>query len=203
MNFCYKSLHNYLPIHIGILFCSVLGMFSLACSPEKKTKSPPNILILLADDMGYGDLGCYGGIANTPNIDALAASGIRFRHCYSTPICTTSRVKLMTGQYNFRNYTHFGYLDPKQKTFGQLMQSAGFTFVVHKCDFASTLVNFTLHKRQLLRCKMIHLFFWSCLHFVDATTSHVKKCCSHGATIVFLSFVCSLQLCHTCTSKAL
>ncbi|MGB0503988.1 MAG: sulfatase-like hydrolase/transferase, partial [Thalassolituus sp.] len=45
---------------------------------------------------------------DTPNIDALAANGIRFKHCYSTPVCTPSRVMIMTGKYNFRNYTHFG-----------------------------------------------------------------------------------------------
>lgn len=87
----------------------------------------PNIVLFMADDVSWEAFGCYGAEDyETPNIDYLAAHGIRFAHCYSTPICTTSRVKIMTGQYNFRNYTHFGYLDPEQKTFGHLMQAAGY-----------------------------------------------------------------------------
>ena len=81
----------------------------------------------MADDVSWECIGCYGAEDyETPRIDALAKQGVRFSHCYSTPICTTSRVKLMTGQYNFRNYTHFGYLSPDQKTFGNLLESAGY-----------------------------------------------------------------------------
>jgi arylsulfatase A len=91
------------------------------------TRDKPNVILIMADDVSWEAFGCYGAQDyETPNIDALADSGLRFRHCYSTPICTTTRVKLMTGRYNFRNYTHFGYLDPDQKTFGHLMQSAGY-----------------------------------------------------------------------------
>lgn len=87
----------------------------------------PNIILMMADDVGWECFGCYGGEDyRTPHIDALAQKGIRFQHCYSTPLCTPSRVKLMTGQYNFRNYTHFGYLSPKEKTFGHLLQNAGY-----------------------------------------------------------------------------
>jgi len=81
----------------------------------------------MADDVSWECFGAYGAEDyKTPNIDSLAAKGIRFNHCYSTPICTPSRVKIMTGQYNFRNYTHFGYLNPEDKTFGQMMQAAGY-----------------------------------------------------------------------------
>lgn len=87
----------------------------------------PNVVLIMADDVSWEAFGCFGAEDyQTPNLDGLASRGIRFSHCYSTPICTTSRVKLMTGQYNFRNYTHFGYLNPKQKTFGHLMQQAGY-----------------------------------------------------------------------------
>lgn len=96
-------------------------------SGQRATTDKPNVILIMADDVSWEAFGCYGAQDyETPNIDALAADGIRFRHCYSTPICTTTRVKLMTGQYNFRNYTHFGYLDPDQRTFGHLMQSAGY-----------------------------------------------------------------------------
>ena len=88
---------------------------------------PPNIILIMADDVSWECFSCYGAEDyKTPNIDALAANGIRFQQCYSTPICTTSRVKLMTGQYNFRNYTHFGYLNPKEKTFAHLLKSVGY-----------------------------------------------------------------------------
>lgn len=87
----------------------------------------PNLVLIMVDDVSWEAFGCYGGEDyKTLNIDALAAKGIRFEHCYSTPICTPSRVQIMTGQYSFRNYTHFGYLNPKDKTFGNLMQEAGY-----------------------------------------------------------------------------
>ena len=89
--------------------------------------SKPNVILIMADDLGWETIGCYGGQDyKTPELDRLAANGIRFEHCYSTPICTTSRVKIMTGKYNFRNYTYFGYLNPKEKTFGNLMKQAGY-----------------------------------------------------------------------------
>jgi arylsulfatase A-like enzyme len=89
--------------------------------------SKPNIVLIMADDVSWEAFSCYGAEDyDTPNIDALAAQGIRFSHCYSTPICTPSRVEIMTGQYSFRNYTHFGYLNPNDKTIGHLMQSAGY-----------------------------------------------------------------------------
>jgi arylsulfatase A len=87
----------------------------------------PNILLILADDIGIEGLGCYGGQSYaTPNIDKLAAGGIRFTHAYSQPLCTPTRVQIMTGQYNHRNWTYFGILDPKEQTFGHLMKGAGY-----------------------------------------------------------------------------
>ena len=84
--------------------------------------SKPNIVLIMADDVSWEAFSCYGAEDyRTPHIDALAARGIRFSHCYSTPICTPSRVEIMTGQYSFRNYTHFGYLNPNDKTIGHLM----------------------------------------------------------------------------------
>jgi len=91
----------------------------------------PNIILIMADDIGYECFGCYGGASyKTPALDVLAKTGMRFEHCYSQPLCTPSRVKIMTGQYNFRNYTNFGVLDPRQKTFGHLLQRCGYTTCV-------------------------------------------------------------------------
>lgn len=105
----------------------ILGLCALSGVPDMEATQPPNIVLIMADDVSWEAFGCYGGEDyQTPHIDALAAKGVRFEHCYSTPICTPSRVKLMTGQYNYRNYTHFGYLNPKEKTFGHLLQAAGY-----------------------------------------------------------------------------
>ena len=59
----------------------------------------PNILIILADDMGYSDIGCYGGEANTPNLDQLATEGLRFRSFYNAARCCPTRASLLTGVY--------------------------------------------------------------------------------------------------------
>ncbi len=94
----------------------------------------PNIVLIMADDMGYECLGCNGGTSyRTPNLDQLAKTGMRFRHCYSQPLCTPSRVKIMTGIYNVRNYEVFGVLPKSQTTFAQLMKKSGYkTCVVGK-----------------------------------------------------------------------
>ena len=91
------------------------------------TEPKPNIVFIMSDDLGYECLGCYGGTSyKTPNLDRLAATGLRFNHAYSQPLCTPTRVQLMTGQYNFRNWKACGVLDPKEKTFGHMMQDAGY-----------------------------------------------------------------------------
>lgn len=98
---------------------------STVTTREKNKK--PNIVLIMADDMGYECLSSYGSaVYNTPNLDKLAAQGVRFTHCYSQPLCTPSRVQIMTGKYNFRNYEAFGYLNPKEKTFGNLLKEAGY-----------------------------------------------------------------------------
>lgn len=77
-----------------------------ACSNNGNTKTiakqekRPNIVVILADDLGYSDLGCYGGEINTPNLDALAAEGVRFTHFYNTSRCCPTRASLLTGVYN-------------------------------------------------------------------------------------------------------
>jgi len=87
----------------------------------------PNIILIMADDMGYENLSCHGSKLNsTPNIDKLAAGGMRFDNAHSQPICTPSRIQIMTGIYNTRNYVRFGLLDPKETTFGNLLRDAGY-----------------------------------------------------------------------------
>jgi arylsulfatase A len=94
----------------------------------------PNIVVILADDLGYECIGADGGTSyKTPVLDKLAAGGARFDHGYAQPLCTPTRVQLMTGIYNVRNYVRFGLLDPKQTTFAHLLKQAGYaTCVVGK-----------------------------------------------------------------------
>ncbi len=72
---------------------------SRAASRSAPSTRRPNILIVIADDMGYSDAGCYGGEVETPNLDRLAANGLRFTQCYSTGRCWPSRTCLLTGYY--------------------------------------------------------------------------------------------------------
>lgn len=84
---------------------SLLALLFLAATgpPLLAESGPPNFLVIFIDDMGYGDLGCYGGeTARTPNIDRLAAEGTRFTSFYAQTVCGPSRGALMTGRYPFR-----------------------------------------------------------------------------------------------------
>ena len=87
----------------------------------------PNIILILADDLGYECLGANGGETyKTPVLDTMAQQGLRFEHCYAQPLCTPSRVQIMTGQYNVRNYRTFGLLEKGQTTFAHLLKQAGY-----------------------------------------------------------------------------
>src|SRR4026209_340728 len=79
----------------------VLGVISWHAAAAEK----PNIIIIYADDLGWGDLGCYGHpTTRTPNLDRMAAEGMRFTSFYSAAeVCTPSRAALMTGRYPLRN----------------------------------------------------------------------------------------------------
>lgn len=96
----------------------------------------PNIVFIMADDLGAECLGSYGGTSyKTPHLDALAASGVRFENCYSTPICSPSRAQVMTGRYPFRTgWTRLingkpeadEFLSPDERTFGHVLKDAGY-----------------------------------------------------------------------------
>ena len=90
--------------------------------------SQPNIVLIMADDLGFECIGANGGESyKTPVLNDLAKQGMRFEHCYSQPICTPSRVKLMTGISNVRNYAEFGLLETTQRTFAQTFRAAGYS----------------------------------------------------------------------------
>lgn len=108
--------------------------FLTAASAAESTK--PNVILILADDLGYGELGCYGGPVKTPRMDRLAAEGVRCTDGYAAfPVCSPSRAAILTGRYPQRfgpTYEdYFGHgsseLDPvKHVTIGQLMKEAGY-----------------------------------------------------------------------------
>ena len=77
-----------------LLLCYFFHFFYYAHGDDR-----PNIIIIMADDLGYTDLGCYGGEIDTPALDSLAKNGIRFSQFYNTAKCHSSRVDLLTGMY--------------------------------------------------------------------------------------------------------
>ena len=109
-----------------ILFVSII--FSLSsCSDSINNHDKPNVILIMADDLGYEALGINGADEyNTPVLDSLAMNGINFQNAYSQPLCTPTRVKIMTGKPNYLNYEYFTYLNPNQKTFGNLFQENGY-----------------------------------------------------------------------------
>ncbi len=111
-----------------LLICLPILICCQCASQSPKPSDMPNVILIMADDMGYECLGVNGSTEyETPVLDELAAEGMHFTKCISQPLCTPSRVKIMTGQHNYRNYEYFTYLNPNQQTFGQLMQSAGYS----------------------------------------------------------------------------
>ena len=101
--------------------------------------------------MGFECLHTNGGkYYETPVLDQMAREGISFTQTYSQPLCTPSRVKIMTGAYNFRNYEYFGYLNEDQPTFGTLMQDAGYaTAIVGKWQLNGLAYDLPGHKDTL------------------------------------------------------
>src|SRR6266850_2329184 len=92
-----SRMKHILPITLALAASSVAPLSSLAATSQEK----PNIVFILADDIGYGDFGCYGATkVKTPNIDRLASQGLRFTDAHSpAAVCTPTRYALMTGQY--------------------------------------------------------------------------------------------------------
>ena len=110
---------------LTILTALLLGVFNVQANDR------PNIILIMADDMGYEALSSNGSEScKSSNLDKLAAKGVRFTNGFSNPICTPSRVKLMTGQYNVRNYVKFGWLDREQTTFAHQLKAAGYATAI-------------------------------------------------------------------------
>ena len=91
-----------------LLRCAALGTVALASGTKRRfvetASKPPNIVFIMADDLGYADVACYGRPdLRTPNIDRLAANGVRFLQAYAnSAVCTATRIALITGRYQYR-----------------------------------------------------------------------------------------------------
>ena len=119
----------------------------LSCSGQPGQKGPdqrPNILLLVADDLGYSDLGCFGGEIATPNLDALARNGIRFSRFHTAPMCAPTRAMLLSGNDNHiagmgrqaaevNVFGYEGHLTGRVATLPDLLQNDGYaTFMAGK-----------------------------------------------------------------------
>jgi arylsulfatase len=118
---------------------SLLILFSLLLSMASNAKKKPNIIIILADDLGFSDLGCFGGEIQTPNLDSLAKDGLRMTQIYNCARCCPSRASLLTGLYphqtgmglmdgNFpdRPSGYSGFRDTGNVTIPEVLKNAGY-----------------------------------------------------------------------------
>jgi arylsulfatase A len=117
-----------------ILIFSVAPVAIVRSAESSSQYVRPNIILILSDDVGIGDVGCCGGPFKTPQIDALAKGGMRFEYCYSTPLCGPSRCELLTGRYPFRtgliNNNSRNAIRPGRETMiPTLMKKAGYATV--------------------------------------------------------------------------
>ena len=140
----------------------LLGL-SLASNPAFAGGEKPNIVFILADDLGIGDVGCYGGercLIDTPNIDALAAGGLRFTDAHvNASVCGPTRRAIMTGRYNWRfgatvNHGPWGFCGPRpnteKSTLGKLLKRSGYrTGYVGKWHLGTTMVTLDGKKQGL------------------------------------------------------
>lgn len=113
-----KTIHL-ICISIVLIFWSCTGTNSenAQLSEETGNNERPNIILIMSDDMGYSDIGCYGGDVNTPNLDHMANNGLRFTQFYNTARCCPTRASLMTGLYPHQ--TGIGHMTNTPKDFEQ------------------------------------------------------------------------------------
>src|SRR5580765_4373913 len=119
---------------LAILCCLTCVLQSCRKQADHATQPPlspppdkPNIILILADDYGYEVPQFNGGQSyQTPNLNQMAQQGMRFTQCHSTALCSPSRFMLLTGKYNFRNYTAWGTMDTSQRTIANMLRDAGY-----------------------------------------------------------------------------
>ena len=134
--------HPYMAASMGaytafLFACMLNSVFAGTTATSAASADRPNVVVILADDMGFSDIGCYGSEIPTPNLDALAANGVRFRQFYNTGRCCPTRASLLTGLYSHQtgighmtdDYGVPGYrgvLNQRCVTLGDVARSAGY-----------------------------------------------------------------------------
>ncbi len=110
---------NYQLIKMKIFKFNLLIAIIAFLNVNADSSERPNIMIILTDDMGFSDLGCFGGEINTPNLDSLASTGLRFTEFYNTARCWPTRATMLSGRYSNR-------LTPSQVIIPQILKESGY-----------------------------------------------------------------------------
>ena len=113
-----KNHRNFIVSFAWAMALATLGVHPVAAAERAR----PNVLLIVADDLGFSDLGSYGGEIRTPNLDRLAGEGARFTQFYNCSVCVSTRASLMTGLFPRRD----GELRSDMVTLGEVMQQAGY-----------------------------------------------------------------------------
>src|SRR5207302_5137881 len=126
------------------ILLALLAVFALLPTAQAGDAKKPNIIVVLADDLGFSDIGCYGAEIATPNLDRLAAKGIRFTQFYNTGRCCPTRASLLTGLYSHQvgighmvkdlgKPSYQGHLNTRCVTIAELLRLFGYrTFMIGK-----------------------------------------------------------------------
>ncbi len=117
---------------VGFSLCTLA--LTAAATQAAAERTPPHILFILADDLGWGDVGFHGGQIKTPTLDALAASGAKLEQFYAQPVCSPTRAALLTGRYPIRHGLQVGVVRPwaqhglplQERTLPQALREAGY-----------------------------------------------------------------------------
>jgi arylsulfatase/arylsulfatase A len=108
-----------------------LCLITLAVWPAAAAGGRPNVVVIMADDMGHGDLGCHGNpVIRTPHLDRLAAGAVKLDAFYVSPVCSPTRASLLTGRYNYRTgvvdtFIGRSMMRPDEVTLAEMLAAAG------------------------------------------------------------------------------
>jgi len=177
--------------HMKNLSFSVLILLIVLQGCAKPEESLPNILLIVADDLGYEKLGCYGNIDDiTPNLDEMARKGTLFTRAYTSPVCTPSRMSIYTGTYAPRHKyntvlpVHLGrkdFVDFKRRTtYAQLLKNEGYlTAVTGKWQLAAL----EFYPQHCQDAGFDSWFVWQIWHNNEKTTRHWNATYNHDGQI--------------------
>ncbi len=122
-------MNNLKPI---VLASFLLPALDLAAAPARLSDSRPNIILIMTDDQGYGDVAFHGNPKiRTPNMDRLAREGVRFENFHVNPVCSPTRASLLTGRYYYRTgvvdtYIGRSMMHPDEVTIAEMLSGAGY-----------------------------------------------------------------------------